>query len=289
MSLLSFKGNLGSRCTATLITPRLLIAAAHCITEAPDFDRQVFPGNDERNGAAPACWRSRPWSTTSATAPPPGQRLRHHRAREAAVDTAHAPQPRPGGERRGQDRALRRLRPVGRGQPGQRGRQAADMAPLATVSRLLLTVGPNAHIVCKGDSGGPLLIDNGRARPSSASARSWTPPPAGTTPGTSAWTPNSPGSRADPEVRPRHGAGRGWRYQRRRRPVRLTRRRCARSAHAPTHTRARCSDAAAWHVAADAPSAGRRPSGRRARAREHPATATDNDERHERWRGPPWL
>src|SRR5687767_10884348 len=52
VEMLSFRGNLGARCTATLITPRLLIAAAHCIVETPGFQRHIFIGNDDRNPAA---------------------------------------------------------------------------------------------------------------------------------------------------------------------------------------------------------------------------------------------
>jgi hypothetical protein len=48
------------------------------------------------------------------------------------------------------------------GDPGSGGVKRQHSAPLAAVSRLLLTVGPNAHIICKGDSGGPLLYDNGQ-------------------------------------------------------------------------------------------------------------------------------
>ena len=292
MSLLSFKGNLGSRCTATLITPRLLIAAAHCITEAPDFDRQIFPGNDDRNGAAPDM---------------------------LAVQTVVYDQ-RYGMPRQGNDFAIvvlakplaippmrlnrapvesavgKTVRYVGYGlsvvgDPGSGGVKRQHSAPLAAVSRLLLTVGPNAHIVCKGDSGGPLLYDNGQGE-SIIGIGSFVDAPACRQQrlvparGHAARLDR----RADQEVRPGHDPARGRRRQRRRRPVRLTRRRRARSAHSPaTRTRARCSDAADWHVAADAPSAGRRPSGRRARAREHPAAPTRNDERHERWRGPPRL
>src|SRR5205814_10006336 len=49
MEVLSFKRNTGARCTATLVTPRVLVLAAHCFVETPGFQRFVFPGNDDRN------------------------------------------------------------------------------------------------------------------------------------------------------------------------------------------------------------------------------------------------
>jgi secreted trypsin-like serine protease len=53
MSLVSLMGPRGARCTATLITPRLLLTAAHCIFETPGFSRQIFTGNNDQNGDAP--------------------------------------------------------------------------------------------------------------------------------------------------------------------------------------------------------------------------------------------
>src|SRR3954454_17249797 len=50
MEVLSFKGNTGARCTATLVTPRVLLLAAHCFTETPGFDQRfVLVGNSDRN------------------------------------------------------------------------------------------------------------------------------------------------------------------------------------------------------------------------------------------------
>src|SRR6185436_12393292 len=37
-----------------------------------------------------------------------------------------------------------------------------NTAPLAQVSRLLLAIDPNPHGACEGDSGGPLLLDDGK-------------------------------------------------------------------------------------------------------------------------------
>src|SRR5256714_3897683 len=49
MELLSNKGNLWARCTATLVTSRVLLTAAHCFVETPGFRHAVFPGNDDTN------------------------------------------------------------------------------------------------------------------------------------------------------------------------------------------------------------------------------------------------
>jgi hypothetical protein len=163
MELLSFRGNTGARCTATLITPRLLLAAAHCLVETPGFTRHIFPGNDDRNVADADLLR----------------------VRMVVHDTRY------GSPRQGNDfsiivletpLAIRPMRlnrapltgVVGKpvryvgygisvvGNLNSGGIKRHNTAPLAAVSQLLLTVGPNQHITCEGDSGGPLLLDDGK-------------------------------------------------------------------------------------------------------------------------------
>ena len=79
MEVLSFKGNTGARCTATLVTPRVLVLAAHCFVETPGFQRFVFPGNDDRNvpdkDLLPA-EASEPWFAHHGRAPRRGCRDR---------------------------------------------------------------------------------------------------------------------------------------------------------------------------------------------------------------------
>jgi hypothetical protein len=47
IEVLASKGAMGARCTATLISPRLLLLAEHCFVETPGFTYQVFPGNND--------------------------------------------------------------------------------------------------------------------------------------------------------------------------------------------------------------------------------------------------
>lgn len=162
MAMLSFQGQQGARCTATLITPRLLIAAAHCITETPGFERHIFPGDNDRNGAAMGMLAIKAVITNPAyTAPRQGNDfciivletplpIRPMRLNRAALTGAQG----------------KTIRYVGYGisvvgNLGSGGVKRQNTAPLAQVSNLLLTIGPNANQSCEGDSGGPMLLDMG--------------------------------------------------------------------------------------------------------------------------------
>ena len=165
MALLSFQGARGARCTATLITPRLLIAAAHCITETPGYERHIFPGNDDRNGAAPEMLAIK----TVVTNPAYGAPRQGNDFSIIVLETPLAIPP-----MRLNRAALagvqgKTVRYVGYGiavvgNLGSGGVKRQNTAPLAQVSDLLLTIAPNANQSCEGDSGGPLLLEMGEGQ-----------------------------------------------------------------------------------------------------------------------------
>jgi hypothetical protein len=163
MSLLSFKGNLGARCTATLVTPRLLLAAAHCLTETPGFERWVYPGNDDRNVQEKDLLRPQ----AVVANPRYGSPRQGHDFSIIVLETPLAIRPVPI-NRAPIEKALgKNVRYVGYGLTrvgdfNSGGVKRHNTAPLAQVGGLLLTIAPNAHGACQGDSGGPLLYDDGQ-------------------------------------------------------------------------------------------------------------------------------
>jgi secreted trypsin-like serine protease len=163
MAMLSFKGAQGARCTATLITPRLLIAAAHCITETPGFvERQIFPVNNDRNGAAPEMLAIKTVVTNPAYGVP-------RQGNDFCIIVLEAPLAIPPMRLNRASLAGaqgKTVRYVGYGiavvgNLGSGGVKRQNVVPLAGVSNLLLTVAANANQSCEGDSGGPMLLDRG--------------------------------------------------------------------------------------------------------------------------------
>jgi hypothetical protein len=163
MELLSFRGNTGARCTATLITPRLLLAAAHCLVETPGFQRYIFPGNDDSNVT--------PQDTLAVKTVVHDTRYGSPRQGNdfsiIVLETPLAIRPIPLNRAPLDGAQGKPVRYVGYGisivgNLNSGGIKRHHTAPLAMVSRLLLTVGPNEHITCEGDSGGPLLLDDGK-------------------------------------------------------------------------------------------------------------------------------
>ena len=164
MEVLSFKGNLGSRCTATLVTPRILLLAAHCFVETPGFpQRFVFPGNDDRNVPEKDLLPIKTFVYDPQYTTP-------RQGHDFAVVVLDAPLAIPpirinrGPLNQAQGKTIRYvgygLTVVGN--RGSGGVKRQNSAPLAEVSNLLLGVAPNAHAACEGDSGGPMLFDDGK-------------------------------------------------------------------------------------------------------------------------------
>lgn len=163
MSLLSFMGPRGARCTATLITPRLLLTAAHCIFETPGFTRQLFTGNNDGNGTGTEV-------AVKMVVSNPRYQGAPRQGNDFCIVVLEAPMSIPTVRlnRAPVESALgKTVRYVGYGltavgNPQSGGVKRQNMAPLADVSRLLLGIGPNGNQSCEGDSGGPLLLDDGQ-------------------------------------------------------------------------------------------------------------------------------
>jgi hypothetical protein len=162
MELLANKGNLWARCTATLVTPRVLLTAAHCLTETPGFRRVVFPRNDDSN------FTEKDLLPVQAVASDPAYGV-PRQGHDFAIAVLATPMPmRPVPINRASiDKAQgKMIRYVGYGlvnglDPGSGGVKRVGSAPIGQVSGTLLEIAANAHGLCQGDSGGPMLLDDG--------------------------------------------------------------------------------------------------------------------------------
>jgi len=164
MEMLSFKGNVGARCTATLITPRMLLLAAHCFVETPGFSQRfVYPGNDDRNVPDKDLLPIKTFAyDPQYTTPRQG-----HDFAVIVLDTPMAVRPLPINRASLGQAMGKTVRQVGFGimtvgNPQSGGVKRQNSAPLAEVTSLLLSIAPNPHALCEGDSGGPLLYDDGK-------------------------------------------------------------------------------------------------------------------------------
>lgn len=163
MEMLSFKGQLGARCTATLVTPRILLLAAHCFVETPGFQRFVYTGSDDRNVPDKDLTPIKTFvHDPQYTTPRAG-----HDFGIIVLDTPSTVRPLPINRAPLAEAQGKTVRYVGYGlvtvgNPQSGGVKRQNTAPLAQVTNLLLAVGRNAHPLCEGDSGGPLLYDGGK-------------------------------------------------------------------------------------------------------------------------------
>jgi hypothetical protein len=162
MELLAFKGNSGARCTATLVTSRVLLTAAHCFVETAGFTYSLFAGNDDNNGSPQT---TLPVKTTVFN-PLYGN---PRQGNDFAIIVLQAPlgiRPVPINRAPLDAAQGKDVRYIGYGLSNGLtgaggGVKRQNTAPLAGVSGLLLALAPSAHGACNGDSGGPLLIDDG--------------------------------------------------------------------------------------------------------------------------------
>jgi V8-like Glu-specific endopeptidase len=153
--------NKAAVCTATVISPHLLLTAGHCIQDDPNARYMVFFGADFHMSTV------RDLAPVLATASDPAfDRTSPGRGHDLGVVAfaqalAIAPVPMNAGAL-GADLVGTPVRYVGYGLAdgaAQTGvgvrRQATE--PVAEVADLLIRVAPNPNAICEGDSGAPLL------------------------------------------------------------------------------------------------------------------------------------
>jgi V8-like Glu-specific endopeptidase len=153
-----------SKCTATLVSPRVLLTAAHCIYGSRTARYGVFIGPDDDDVTGKDLL-----PVTAAVFDPmynddPGN---GHDIGVVVLATPLSIKPVPINRTPLPASVIGKpARYVGYGltngvaMTGDGVRRHAT-APIAAVSRLLIRIAPNPHGTCHGDSGGPLLMDNG--------------------------------------------------------------------------------------------------------------------------------
>jgi V8-like Glu-specific endopeptidase len=167
VELLAIKGNSLGKCSATLVTPRILLTAGHCVAEEEGATFRVFPGNDDHNLA------SRDLLAVSAAVfdPQYGDVTQGHDLALIVLSVPLSIPPMPINRTSVAGALGKTARYVGYGVTnGDKGtgsgikRQASGAIGL--VNKVLIGMGANEHLTCNGDSGGPLFMDTGSGRES---------------------------------------------------------------------------------------------------------------------------
>jgi V8-like Glu-specific endopeptidase len=164
VELFAIGKNSVAKCTTTLISPRVLITAAHCIFDTKGARYGVFLGNDDRKvtGKDLLPVTTALYDPMYNTDPGNGHDLAvvvlATPLTLAPVPVNRAPLP---ASTVGKD-----ARYVGYGLTNGvtatgDGIKRMATAPLAQVTGQLIRIATNPHGTCHGDSGGPLLMDNG--------------------------------------------------------------------------------------------------------------------------------
>jgi MYXO-CTERM domain-containing protein len=164
VELVAIQGNALAKCTATLVSPHVLLTAAHCIAETSGARYVIFVGNDDSQVA-----QKDVLPVAAAVFDPlyDDNPANGHDIAIVALTQGLSTPTVPINRTPLTAAALRAsARYVGYGltdgvaQSGD-GVKREGTAPIAQIGRNLILIGANPHGTCNGDSGGPLLLDSG--------------------------------------------------------------------------------------------------------------------------------
>jgi MYXO-CTERM domain-containing protein len=163
VEMFAISGNMAAKCTCTLVSPHVLLTAAHCIAETQGFRYGVFLGNNDSRitGKDLLAVASADFDPAYNDNPSQGH--------DIGVVVLAQPLPMPlVPMNRGSlaSSTGKMTRYIGYGltdgvaQSGD-GTKRQAMAPIAQVGKSLIRIANNPNNTCNGDSGGPLLMDTG--------------------------------------------------------------------------------------------------------------------------------
>jgi V8-like Glu-specific endopeptidase len=159
VELLAVRTNSLSKCTATLVSPRVLLTAAHCIADAQGATFRVYLGNDDSK-----IDRTKLLNVSAAVFDPAyGDPTQGHDIGVVVLGAPLSITPIPINRAPLSGVVGKVARYVGYGltngitQTGS-GIKRQGSAPIAEISRVLIAIGEHPHLTCSGDSGGPLFL-----------------------------------------------------------------------------------------------------------------------------------
>jgi secreted trypsin-like serine protease len=164
VELVAVQGNALAKCTATLVSPHVLLTAAHCIAETAGARYVIFVGPDDSQVA------QKDLLPVSAAIFDPLYNDNPADGHDIAIVALAQPlaiptvpinrAPLTAAALRAPARYVGYGLTDGVAQSGD-GVKRQGTAPIAQIGRNLILIAANPHGTCNGDSGGPLLLDSG--------------------------------------------------------------------------------------------------------------------------------